>query len=407
MQVLSEKNRRLAEDIRQEIIGEADLSRDLSDEEIRSHIRERLLNEGHEHAIPLQERLAMEQRIFNSLRKLDVLQELLEDDEITEIMVNGPDNIFIEKAGKLYRSPLRFSSAEKLSDVIQQIAAERNKIVNESSPIVDTRLSDGSRINIILPPVSLNEGIITIRRFPKDPVTMKKLLEFGSISPEIVEFLKILVRARYNIFISGGTGSGKTTFLNALTEFIPKSERVITIEDSAELQLIGIDNLVRLEARDRNLEGNLEVTIRDLVRASLRMRPDRIIVGECRGAEALEVLQASNTGHDGSMSTGHANSARDMLSRLEVMVLMGSVELPVAAIRSQIASGIDILVHLGRLADRSRKLLEISEIMGLEDGEIVTSTIFKYDGAGGWEHTGKLSHTQKLLMAGLYQDARK
>ncbi|MDD6381529.1 MAG: CpaF family protein [Lachnospiraceae bacterium] len=407
MQVLSEKNRRLAEDIRQEIIGEADLSRDLSDEEIRSHIRERLLNEGHEHAIPLQERLAMEQRIFNSLRKLDVLQELLEDDEITEIMVNGPDNIFIEKAGKLYRSPLRFSSAEKLSDVIQQIAAERNKIVNESSPIVDTRLSDGSRINIILPPVSLNEGIITIRRFPKDPVTMKKLLEFGSISPEIVEFLKILVRARYNIFISGGTGSGKTTFLNALTEFIPKSERVITIEDSAELQLIGIDNLVRLEARDRNLEGNLEVTIRDLVRASLRMRPDRIIVGECRGAEALEVLQASNTGHDGSMSTGHANSARDMLSRLEVMVLMGSVELPVAAIRSQIASGIDILVHLGRLADRSRKLLEISEIMGMEDGEIVTSTIFKYDGAGGWEHTGKLSHTQKLLMAGLYQDARK
>lgn len=407
MQVLSEKNRRLAEDIRQEIIGEADLSRDLSDEEIRSHIRERLLNEGHEHVIPLQERLAMEQRIFNSLRKLDVLQELLEDDEITEIMVNGPDNIFIEKAGKLYRSPLRFSSAEKLSDVIQQIAAERNKIVNESSPIVDTRLSDGSRINIILPPVSLNEGIITIRRFPKDPVTMKKLLEFGSISPEIVEFLKILVRARYNIFISGGTGSGKTTFLNALTEFIPKSERVITIEDSAELQLIGIDNLVRLEARDRNLEGNLEVTIRDLVRASLRMRPDRIIVGECRGAEALEVLQASNTGHDGSMSTGHANSARDMLSRLEVMVLMGSVELPVAAIRSQIASGIDILVHLGRLADRSRKLLEISEIMGMEDGEIVTSTIFKYDGAGGWEHTGKLSHTQKLLMAGLYQDARK
>lgn len=407
MQVLSEKNRRLAEDIRQEIIGEADLSRDLSDEEIRSHIRQRLLNEGHEHAIPLQERLAMEQRIFNSLRKLDVLQELLEDDEITEIMVNGPDNIFIEKAGKLYRSPLRFSSAEKLSDVIQQIAAERNKIVNESSPIVDTRLSDGSRINIILPPVSLNEGIITIRRFPKDPVTMKKLLEFGSISPEIVEFLKILVRARYNIFISGGTGSGKTTFLNALTEFIPKSERVITIEDSAELQLIGIDNLVRLEARDRNLEGNLEVTIRDLVRASLRMRPDRIIVGECRGAEALEVLQASNTGHDGSMSTGHANSARDMLSRLEVMVLMGSVELPVAAIRSQIASGIDILVHLGRLADRSRKLLEISEIMGMEDGEIVTSTIFKYDGAGGWEHTGKLSHTQKLLMAGLYQDARK
>lgn len=407
MQALSEKSRRLAEDIRQEIIGEADLSRDLTDEEIRLHIRERLLDEGHEHSIPLQERLAMEQRIFNSLRKLDVLQELLEDDEITEIMVNGPDNIFIEKAGKLYRSPLRFSSAEKLSDVIQQIAAEQNKIVNESSPIVDTRLPDGSRINIILPPVSLNQGVITIRRFPKDPITMKRLLEFGSISPELVEFLQILVRARYNIFISGGTGSGKTTFLNAMTEFIPRTERVITIEDSAELQLIGIDNLVRLEARDKNLEGNLEVTIRDLVRASLRMRPDRIIVGECRGAEALEVLQASNTGHDGSMSTGHANSARDMLSRLEVMVLMGSLELPVAAIRSQIASGIDILVHLGRLADRSRKLLEVSEIMGMENGEIITETIYKYDGEGGWSRQGKLNHTQKLLMAGLYQDAEK
>lgn len=305
MQALSEKSRRLAEDIRQEIIGEADLSRDLTDEEIRLHIRERLLDEGHEHSIPLQERLAMEQRIFNSLRKLDVLQELLEDDEITEIMVNGPDNIFIEKAGKLYRSPLRFSSAEKLSDVIQQIAAEQNKIVNESSPIVDTRLPDGSRINIILPPVSLNQGVITIRRFPKDPITMKRLLEFGSISPELVEFLQILVRARYNIFISGGTGSGKTTFLNAMTEFIPRTERVITIEDSAELQLIGIDNLVRLEARDKNLEGNLEVTIRDLVRASLRMRPDRIIVGECRGAEALEVLQASNTGHPYDASLRH------------------------------------------------------------------------------------------------------
>ena len=321
MQALSEKSRRLAEDIRQEIIGEADLSRDLTDEEIRLHIRERLLDEGHEHSIPLQERLAMEQRIFNSLRKLDVLQELLEDDEITEIMVNGPDNIFIEKAGKLYRSPLRFSSAEKLSDVIQQIAAEQNKIVNESSPIVDTRLPDGSRINIILPPVSLNQGVITIRRFPKEAITMKRLLEFGSISPELVEFLQILVRARYNIFISGGTGSGKTTFLNAMTEFIPRTERVITIEDSAELQLIGIDNLVRLEARDKNLEGNLEVTIRDLVRASLRMRPDRIIVGECRGAEALEVLQASNTGHLGFPSCLHCFHRRNRCYCLRLLQL--------------------------------------------------------------------------------------
>ena len=408
MEQLSEKNRQLAERIREEIIGEADLSRDLSDQEIREHIRERLLIEGHDNAIPLHQRLAMEKRIFNSLRRLDVLQELLEDPDITEIMVNGPDNIFIEKAGRLYRSPLRFSSPEKLSDVIQQIAAEQNKIINESSPIVDTRLPDGSRINIILPPVALSQGIITIRRFPKEAITMDRLLSFGSISQEIVDFLKLLVRARYNIFISGGTGSGKTTFLNALTEFIPPAERVITIEDSAELQLIGLDNLVRLEARDKNLEGNLEVTIRDLVRASLRMRPDRIIVGECRGAEALEMLQASNTGHDGSMSTGHANSARDMLSRLEVMVLMGSVELPVTAIRSQIASGIDVLVHLGRLADRSRKLLEVSEIIGMENGEIVTEAIYKYRGGekGGWEKTGSLRHTQKLSMAGLYQEGK-
>lgn len=408
MEQLSEKNRQLAERIREEIIGEADLSRDLSDQEIREHIRERLLIEGHDNAIPLHQRLAMEKRIFNSLRRLDVLQELLEDPDITEIMVNGPDNIFVEKAGRLYRSPLRFSSPEKLSDVIQQIAAEQNKIINESSPIVDTRLPDGSRINIILPPVALSQGIITIRRFPKEAITMDRLLSFGSISQEIADFLKLLVRARYNIFISGGTGSGKTTFLNALTEFIPPAERVITIEDSAELQLIGLDNLVRLEARDKNLEGNLEVTIRDLVRASLRMRPDRIIVGECRGAEALEMLQASNTGHDGSMSTGHANSARDMLSRLEVMVLMGSVELPVTAIRSQIASGIDVLVHLGRLADRSRKLLEVSEIIGMENGEIVTETIYKYRGGekGGWEKTGSLRHTQKLSMAGLYQEGK-
>lgn len=275
-QALLNRQGQLAERIREEIIEAVDLTRDLSDEEIRSHIRERLLEEGHEYRLTLQDRLVMEERIFNSLRKLDILEELLADDEVTEIMVNGPDNIFIEKAGRLIKSDLKFSSAEKLSDVIQQIAAERNKIVNESSPIVDTRLSDGSRINIILPPISLNQGILTIRRFPKEKITMKRLMELGSISPEIVEFLRLLVISGYNCFVSGGTGSGKTTFLNALTEFIPSDERVITIEDSAELQVIGIDNLVRLEARDKNLEGNLEVTIRDLVKASLRMRPERI-----------------------------------------------------------------------------------------------------------------------------------
>ncbi len=407
LRALSEEEGMLSERIREEIIEEVDLTRDLTDEEIRSHIRERVLDEGHEHQIPLQERLMMEERIFNSLRKLDILEELLAQDDITEIMVNGPDNIFIEKGGKLFKSPLRFSSEEKLSDVIQQIAAERNKVINESSPIVDTRLPDGSRINIILPPISLNQGVLTIRRFPKEKITMRKLMEFGSISPEIVEFLRLLIVSGYNIFISGGTGSGKTTFLNALTEFIPKDERVITIEDSAELQVIGIENLVRLEARDKNLEGNLEVTIRDLVKASLRMRPDRIIVGECRGAEALEVLQAFNTGHDGSLSTGHANSAKDMIARLETMVLMG-MELPVSAIRSQIASGVDILVHLGRLSDRSRKLLEVSEVTGMANGEVEISPIFRYseDGTKKWEKTGRLVNSRKLSMAGLLEDAR-
>ena len=407
LRALSEEEGMLSERIREEIIEEVDLTRDLTDEEIRSHIRERVLDEGHEHQIPLQERLMMEERIFNSLRKLDILEELLAQDDITEIMVNGPDNIFIEKGGKLFKSPLRFSSAEKLSDVIQQIAAERNKVINESSPIVDTRLPDGSRINIILPPISLNQGVLTIRRFPKEKITMRKLMEFGSISPEIVEFLRLLIVSGYNIFISGGTGSGKTTFLNALTEFIPKDERVITIEDSAELQVIGIENLVRLEARDKNLEGNLEVTIRDLVKASLRMRPDRIIVGECRGAEALEVLQAFNTGHDGSLSTGHANSAKDMIARLETMVLMG-MELPVSAIRSQIASGVDILVHLGRLSDRSRKLLEVSEVTGMANGEVEISPIFRYSEKKKkkWEKTGRLVNSRKLSMAGLLEDAR-
>lgn len=405
---LSEKEGAVSEKIRQEILEEVDLSRDLSDEEIRGHIRERLLDAGHENQIPLQDRLLMEQRIFNSLRKLDVLEELLEQDDITEIMVNGPDRIFIEKGGRIYRSSLKFSSPEKLSDVVQQIAAERNKIINESSPIVDTRLPDGSRINIILPPVSMDHEVLTIRRFPKEKITMSKLLEFGSVSTEIVELLRFLILSGYNIFISGGTGSGKTTFLNALTEFIPGDERVITIEDSAELQVIGIDNLVRLEARDKNIEGKLEISIRDLVKASLRMRPDRIIVGECRGAEALEVLQAMNTGHDGSLSTGHANSARDMVARLETMVLMG-MDLPVSAVRAQIASGIDILVHLGRLSDRSRKVLDVSEVIGMADGEVVISPIYRYseNGERMWKKTGKLRHTRKLSMAGLLHEAEK
>lgn len=393
------------EKIRGRVLERIDLTKELDDEEILSLIREEIIEASRERLLPLPERMVIQKDIFNSLRKLDVLQDLLEEDGITEIMINGPKDIFVERNGRIERSEKCFSSGEKLSDVIQQIVAGTNKVVNESSPIVDTRLPDGSRVNIILPPVAVDHSILAIRRFPKEPITMEKLLAFGSISSEVVEFLKLLVKSRYNIFISGGTGSGKTTFLNALTEFIPKGERVITIEDSAELQIQGVENLVRLESRSANIEGKLAIPIRELVRAALRQRPDRIVVGECRGEEALEVLQACNTGHDGSLSTGHANSSRDMLSRLETMVLMG-MDLPIAAIRQQIASGIDILVHLGRMRDKTRKLMEISEVIGMENGEIKLSTIYEIDleskGKNGvWRRKNELFHREKLLMAGL------
>lgn len=393
------------EKIRGRVLERIDLTKELDDEEILSLIREEIIEASRERLLPLPERMVIQKDIFNSLRKLDVLQDLLEEEGITEIMINGPKDIFVERNGRIERSEKCFSSKEKLSDVIQQIVAGNNKVVNESSPIVDTRLPDGSRVNIILPPVAVDHSILAIRRFPKEPITMEKLLAFGSISPEVVEFLKLLVKSRYNIFISGGTGSGKTTFLNALTEFIPKGERVITIEDSAELQIQGVENLVRLESRSANIEGKLAIPIRELVRAALRQRPDRIVVGECRGEEALEVLQACNTGHDGSLSTGHANSSRDMLSRLETMVLMG-MDLPIAAIRQQIASGIDILVHLGRMRDKTRKLMEISEVIGMENGEIKLSTIYEIDleskGKNGvWRRKNELFHREKLLMAGL------
>jgi pilus assembly protein CpaF len=395
----------LKEKIRLQLLDEMDMSKELSDEEVKHQIREHLLQEGHNRQIPPAKRLQMEREIFNCLRKMDVLSELLEEEDVTEIMINGPDRIFVEKKGRLYQSKKRFSSKEKLSDVIQQIASARNKAVNESNPIVDTRLSDGSRVNIILPPIAVDSGILSIRRFPKEPINMARLLSFHSLNQEMADFLKVLVAAGYNIFLSGGTGSGKTTFLNALTEFIPPGERVITIEDSAELQVIGVDNLVRLEARDKNLEGRLEVSIRDLVRASLRMRPDRIIVGECRGAEALEMLQSMNTGHDGSLSSGHANSTRDMVSRLETMVMMAGMELPVQAIRQQIASGIDLFIHLGRLSDRSRKVLEIAEVRGMKEGQVDIVPIYKYQklegGQDGWKKVGELKHTIKLQMAGL------
>ena len=398
----------LEEEIRRQTMDEIDLSYDVSDEEILRIIQEKIIQKSKIRPLSLKERQHIENHVFNSLRKLDVLEDLLTDEEITEIMINGPDNIFIEKKGKVIHSKEKFSSEEKLNDIIQNIVANSNKIVNESNPIVDTRLSDGSRVNIVLKPAAVDYPIISIRKFPKEQMTMAKLQEFGSISKEQIDFLEKLVKAKYNIFVSGGTGSGKTSFLNALGEFIPSDERVITIEDSAELQLKKVENLVRLEARNANLEGKNEISIRDLLKSSLRMRPDRIIVGECRGAEALEMLQAFNTGHDGSCSTGHSNSCKDMLSRLETMVLMGA-EIPLPAIRQQIASGIDIIVQLGRLRDKSRKLLEISEVEGIQNNEIRLNTLYRFkengekEGriVGEWEKVGKLIHTDKLSARGL------
>ena len=315
--------------------------------------------------------------IYDSMRRLDVLQELLEDENITEIMVNGPDHIFIEQKGQMMETGLVFDSQERLSDIAQQIASEGNRIVNETSPILDVRLADGSRVNIVMPPVAMDGPVITIRKFPRDPLTMDRLTEMGALTEEAAEVLRKLVEAKYNIFISGGTGAGKTTFLNILSNYIPEDERIITIEDSAELQIREVKNLVRLEARNANVEGKNQVTIRDLIKSALRMRPDRIVVGEIRDATAIDMLTAMNTGHDGSLSTGHANSPGDMLNRLETLVLMG-MEIPLEAVRQQIASAIDIIVHLGRLRDKSRKVLEICEVGQCERGKIGMYPLFQF-----------------------------
>ncbi len=395
--------------IRDVILSEMDLSRELSDEEICDLIGAVVSREVRENPMTIRQRADLERAIFNSLRKLDVLQELVDDKEITEIMVNGPDNIFYEKRGRIYEFKGHFSSEEKLEDVIQQIVGRHNRVVNQASPIVDTRLSDGSRVNIVLNPISIGGSAISIRKFPDDPMSMQRLIEIESISGEAAQFLQTLTRAKYSIFISGGTGSGKTTFLNALSQYIPDDERIITIEDSAELQLLGAKNIVKLETRNANTEGVSPITIRDLIKTALRMRPDRIIVGECRGAEALDMLSAMNTGHDGSLSTGHANSCRDILSRIETMIIMGQ-EMPLTAIRQQIASGIDIIVQLGRLRDRSRRVLEIAEIDGFKDGEIRINTLYKFEETGcksDGSIVGKLvkksnlRHTDKLQAAGL------
>ena len=395
--------------LRHKVQEKLDYVKDVSDGEVENTIDEVLLGEKELLIYPVEVRRRLKRELFDSLRRLDILQIFVEDSSVTEIMINGKDHIFVERDGKLSGLDVSFESAEKLQDVIQQIVAGCNRVVNEASPIVDARLPDGARVNIVMNPVALDGPVVTIRRFPKKPIMMDRLLQLDSISAEAAAFLERLVKAGYNIFISGGTGSGKTTFLNVLSHYIPSDERVITIEDSAELQLQGLPNLVRLETRNSNVEGCKEISIRDLIRSSLRMRPDRIIVGEVRGAEAVDMLQCLNTGHDGSMSTGHANSAKDMLSRLENMVLMG-MELPLGAIRQQIASGIDIVVHLGRLRDKSRRVLEITEVLGCENNEIKLNPLFEFEEVGEdsegnivgkLQKKGTLVHESKLKAAGI------
>lgn len=399
--------------LREELKADIDYSREISDEEMQELIDGLLIREGKRRPLTLEEKVWLRKELFHAVRKLDVLQELIDNTDITEIMINGPEHIFIEQKGSLSRLEQKFESREKLEDIIQQIVASCNRVVNEASPIVDARLENGARVNVVLSPAALNGPIVTIRRFPDKPIMMEDLISFGSLPREVCEWLQKLVGAKYNIFISGGTGSGKTTFLNALSDYIPKEERIITIEDNAELQILNIPNLVRLETRNANVEGCAAISIRDLIRTSLRMRPDRIIVGEVRGEEAFDMLQCMNTGHDGSMSTGHANSSKDMLSRLENMVLMG-MDLPLKAMKQQIASGLDIIIHLGRLRDRSRKVLEIVEVLGFEKEEIQLKTLYRFEEEGEDEtgkiigtlqKKGELSYVEKLKAAGLHTES--
>ncbi len=393
------------------VTKEVERNRNMTDEEMKAFIQRMVKNE----VVPQQYLTINEQydfinQIYNSIKKLGVLQPLLEDKGITEIMINGPKDIFIERAGRLYRAEETFQSKTELEDVVQRIVSRVNREVNAASPICDARLEDGSRINIVLDPIALNGPIVTIRKFPEKVISFADLISWGAITEEAAEFLEACVKAKYNIFVSGGTGSGKTTFLNALSNFIPKDERIITIEDSAELQIQNVENLVRLETRNANTEGKGAITIRDLIKSSLRMRPERIVVGEVRGAEALDMLQAMNTGHDGSLSTGHANSPIDMLSRLETMVLTGS-NFPIEAIRQQIASALDLIVHLGRLSDKSRKTLYITEVLGYQNGEYQLNELFRFEREEALVHgkiVGQLQRTEhkmvnnhKFIMSGI------
>ncbi len=407
-------DKELKERLKNKIAYELDLRQELDDRDV-GRIIDKCIMEEIGINIPLKEQISLKNELFNSYRRLDVLTEFLEDDSITEIMVNGYDNIFLEINGNIIKSDKQFESEERLKAVVQQIVAGCNRRINESSPIVDARLSDGSRVNVVISPVSLTGSIITIRKFSKQIMDMDTLVKYKSLTKEISNILEILVKAKYNIFISGGTGSGKTTFLNALSNFIPSDERIITIEDAAELKIQGISNLVRMEARNSNTEGKNEITIRQLIKTSLRMRPDRIIVGEVRDYAAIDMLQAMNTGHDGSLSTGHGNSDADMLSRLETMVLTG-MDIPILAVRKQIASALDIIIHLGRIRDKSRKVLKISEVTGMTGGEISLNTIFEFQETGEKEgrvqgklvKINELIDTGKLLRSGLirqYQEA--
>lgn len=396
-------------ELHQLILEHLDFTETISDLELQELIYEVLRDYGGEEYLSIEERIQLSKELFNSFRKLDLLQELLEDDSITEIMINGTDSIFVERAGKITQLSKKFANKNKLEDIIQQIVAGSNRIVNETTPMADARLSDGSRVHIMLPPVALNGPVVTIRKFPSESISMKELIEWESISEEMAILLRQLVKAKYNIIISGGTGSGKTTFLNAISEFIPREERVITIEDNAELQLKGIPNLVRMETRNPNVEGEGEITIRELIRASLRMRPDRIIVGEIRGIEASSLLfSAMNTGHDGSISSIHSNSIRDTLSRIETLILMEMDGVPIEAIRKQMASAVDILIHVGRLRDGSRKVIEIAEIIEVVNHEIQLATLYKFQEKEGkheeikghWTHMNGLAHKEKLVAAG-------
>ena len=377
------------------------------EEKVEEIIRERVGNEY----CPIEQILSMVTQVYSSIRGFGLLDTIINDDTITEVMINGPDDIFIEQKGRLFKLDKKFESQRRLEDVIQRVVGLAGREVNQANPICDTRLPDGSRVNVVLPPIALCGPTMTIRKFSKTPMTIEKLIQYGSITREIADKLELLVKAKYNIFISGGTGSGKTTFLNALSNYIPKDERVITIEDSAELQIVGVENLVRLETRNANAAGVGQISIRDLIKSSLRMRPERIVVGEVRGGEALDMLQAMNTGHDGSLSTGHANSTEDMLSRLETMVLQGAEGLPLEAIRQQIASAVDIIIHLSRLRDHSRKTMEITEVVGYENGRIILNPLYVFEEdekstlekvSGSLKRTeNEMQNTHKLRLSGI------